>query len=152
MQDLTLEVASPDDAQTLAEISKRAFDSDINFGAPGPGGPPGYDSPAWQESVMQQASAYLNILLSEQIVGGIIVFHHGRGHYYLARIFLDPEHHHQGWGLRAVELLFERYPEARRWTLDTPAWNTRTQNFYHKLGFSVYKEKDGLQYFEKLNP
>ena len=43
MQELRLEIASPHEAKTLAQISKRAFDSDIDHGAPGPGGPPCYD-------------------------------------------------------------------------------------------------------------
>ena len=150
MQELRLQIASAEDAEVLTEISKRAFDSDVNYGAPGPGGPPGYDSLQWQKSLMKQASVYLKMLLGERIVGGIIVFHRRRGNYYLGRMFLDPDFHRQGLGLQAVEMLFERYPEASRWTLDTPVWNTRTHGFYQKLGFKVYKEKDGLLYFEKL--
>jgi GNAT superfamily N-acetyltransferase len=99
---------------------------------------------------MRQASAYLKIILGEKIVGGLIVFHRSRGNFYLGRIFLDPDYHHQGLGLGTIEMLLERYPEASRWKLDTPVWNRRTHAFYHKLGFSIYKEKDGLLYFEKL--
>ena len=29
------------------------------------------------------------------------------------------------------------YPDARTFTLDTPAWNTRTNSFYRKLGYEV---------------
>jgi hypothetical protein len=36
--------ATPEDAEALALASWRAFDNDINYGAPGVGGPPGYKS------------------------------------------------------------------------------------------------------------
>ncbi|MHA2351269.1 MAG: hypothetical protein ACXADL_16755 [Candidatus Thorarchaeota archaeon] len=41
---IEITLAQPEDAEILTEISKRAFDSDIEVGAPGPGGPPDYDS------------------------------------------------------------------------------------------------------------
>ncbi len=53
----------------------------------------------------------------------------------LERIFVDPDLHRQGIGIRAMELAMERYPEARLWTLGTPEWNVRTTAFYEKLGF-----------------
>ena len=46
------EKATPEDAVVLTEISKRAFDNDVNYGAPGPGGPGGYDSAEFQVSVI----------------------------------------------------------------------------------------------------
>jgi len=48
-----------------------------------------------------------------------------------------------------MELMFARYPQARTWTTDTPAWNRRTRPFYEKLGFRVVKDEDGLLHFEK---
>jgi hypothetical protein len=44
---IRLAKARSSDAETLAQISGRAFDDDINYGAPGPGGPTGYKSAAW---------------------------------------------------------------------------------------------------------
>ncbi len=43
--DVTLAKAKARDADALADISERAFNSDVDCGAPGPGGPPGYDQP-----------------------------------------------------------------------------------------------------------
>ena len=42
-----------------------------------------------------------------------------------------------------------KYPQAKRWWLDTPAWNTRTRSFYLKLGFDLTVEKDDFLIFEK---
>ena len=146
---LTLEPARPDDAAALANISRRAFDTDAAVGGTGPGGPPGYDTAAWQRLTMTRASAYWKLLLDGRLVGGAIVFTYPRGRYYLARIFLDPDCHRQGLGLRAMEQLLVAYPEARVWRLETPPWNRRTRAFYEKLGFRVVRETAEDVFFQK---
>lgn len=149
MAELTLELAKESDAPALAEISRRAFDSDVACGAPGPGGPPGYDSAGWQKDSMRRASAYWNILLDGQLVGGAIVMALPRGRYYLARIFLDPSVHHQDLGVRAMSAVLAAYPEARVWRLETPPWNTRTRAFYEKLGFRIVRQTEDDLFFQK---
>ncbi|MBP8948736.1 MAG: GNAT family N-acetyltransferase [Candidatus Promineofilum sp.] len=146
---LTLELAQPDDAAALADISRRAFETDSAVGGTGPGGPPGYDTAAWQRSMMTKASAYWKLLLDGQLIGGAIVFSYPRGRYYLARIFLDPDYHRQGLGLRAMEALLAAYPEARVWRLETPPWNRRTRAFYKKLAFRVVREMAEDVFFQK---
>ncbi len=148
---LSLALAEPSDAEILAQISKRAFDSDVAVGAPGIGGPPGYDSPAWQVEMMGSAS-YFKFLVADEIVGGAIVFPGQRGRIYLGRVFLDPRLHGQGVGLAAMGLLFDHFPEARKWVLETPSWNIRTRNFYLKVGFQLIKETDEDLFFEKHHP
>lgn len=81
--------ARPSDAEKLAQASKRAFDDDIRYGAPGPGGPPGYDSAAWQTKTMRLGD-YFKIVADDQIIGGIIVFRKGIREYNLGRIFIEP--------------------------------------------------------------
>ncbi|MFX0016129.1 MAG: GNAT family N-acetyltransferase [Promethearchaeota archaeon] len=121
------------DAEKLTSISKRAFDSDIEVGAPGPGGPPWYDSPSFHQRFMKFMD-YYKILLDENIVGGIFS-RGGKQHRVLEGIFVDPPCHNQGIASRAMELLWEMYPEVQLWTLGTPEWNVRTRHFYEKLGF-----------------
>jgi GNAT superfamily N-acetyltransferase len=126
--------ATVDDAEVLADISKKAFDTDIDVGAPGEGGPPGYDDSEFQVRVMDYFDCF-RILLDNENVGGIYVASKTPGHKVLERIFVDPDYHRQGIGTRAMELAMEMYPEARLWTLGTPEWNMRTTAFYEKLGF-----------------
>ena len=149
MPGISLELADRSDAKVLAWISKRAFDTDVICGASSEGGPPGYDLPGWQAMIMRTAR-YFKILVDGEIVGGAIVFDKGRGHYDLGRIFLDPAHHRQGIGLAAMHLLFEQFPAAQQWTLETPPWNTRTRSFYHKLGFQIVKETQHDVFFKKV--
>ena len=149
MSVISLELAKRSDAEALAQISRRAFHSDADCGGKGEGGPPGYDSHQWQASIMRKA-AYYKIQVDGKIAGGAIVFNKGHGHYYLGRVFLDPAYHRQGIGLEAMRLLYEQFPAAQKWTLETPPWNTRTRNFYLKLGFRVVKETRDDVFFEKV--
>ncbi len=146
---VTLAPASLPDAEGLTEISTRAFHSDITCGAPTKSGPPGYDSPAWQRAMMGQATAYLKILVNDEMVGGAIIFNQGHGNFYLGRIFVDPAYHGQGVGTQAMVLLQAYFPAARKWKLETPTWNSRTTNFYQKLGFRLIRASDEDLFFEK---
>lgn len=123
------------DADALARASERAFHSDIHCGAPGIGGPPGYDSAAWQTKMMR-IGEYYKIVSEDQIVGGMILFRQGTRQYEVGRIFVDPDFQNQGIGTQALEFLWKNYPLAKRWSLGTPAWNHRTRYFYKKkVGF-----------------
>jgi len=132
---ITLERAKEDDAKTLADISRKAFHSDVDAGAPGKeGGPPGYDSPEFQTNLMRWCD-YHNILYEGRIVGALIVAKKRAGHYECSRIFVDPDYQNRGMATRAFEQAWDMYPDARIWTLGTPEWNVRTEHFYEKLGF-----------------
>ena len=139
--DLEFRKARAGDAEALARASERAFHSDIHCGAPGIGGPPGYDSPAWQARIMR-IGEYYTILREGEVVGGIIVFRKAARAYELGRIFVDPDHQNQGIGTEAFAFLWKTYPLAKQWNLGTPAWNVRTRHFYKKVGF-VETGEDG---------
>lgn len=96
---------------------------------------------------------YYKVLVGDQIVGGLIVFRKGPREYELGRIFVDPDYQNQGVGTDVMEFLWEEYPLAKRWTLDTPAWNRRTRHFYKKVGFvEVGTDDRGGILFEKRTP
>jgi GNAT superfamily N-acetyltransferase len=153
---VTLEPAKKEDAEILAEISKRAFHSDFEVGAPNKeGGPPGYDSPEFQANVFMKWLDYRKILLNGKIVGGLIVEKKKQGHYECQRIFVDPDYHNQGIATKAFQLMWEIYPDAKIWTLGTPEWNVRTKHFYEKMGFVqvgwTKEEKEWRgRYYEKI--
>jgi GNAT superfamily N-acetyltransferase len=141
--------AKAGDAAALARASERAFHSDIHCGAPSIGGPPGYNSPAWQTKMMRFGD-YYTILMGDHIIGGLIVFRKAPREYELGRIFVDPDFQDQGIGTQAFEFLWEAYPLAKRWTLETPAWNRRTRYFYKKVGFhEIVADAHGEILFER---
>ncbi|MGD2201361.1 MAG: GNAT family N-acetyltransferase [Candidatus Bathyarchaeota archaeon] len=134
IENVGLEGVTEDDVELLAEISERAFDTDLQYGSPGEGGPKGYDSPEFYLKILEYLDCY-TILLEGDVVGGVMVGSRLEGHKILERIFVDPTLHRRGIGTRAMELVFDRYPEAGLWTLGTPEWNVRTKAFYESLGF-----------------
>ena len=145
------ERARVEDAQALALISWQAFDNDVHYGAPGPGGPPGYRSGRWQ-SKMMRIGRYYKVLADNRIIGGFIVFDQGNGHYELGRIFIAPDFQNQGIGAQAFEFMWTEFPAARRWTLGTPTWNLRTRHFYQKVGFAEVGQDgpDGVRFERRM--
>ena len=74
MNGIKIRRAVAEDAEVLTEICKRAFDSDSEFGEPGPGGPPGYDSIEWNlQCINNRYLRFYSILKEDNIVGGFIV-------------------------------------------------------------------------------
>lgn len=129
------------DAEALATVQKRAFDSQIPEDMQEIGGPPGYDSAEWQLEMMHRGP-YMKILVDEQIIGGIILTLTEPDHCHVDRIFLDPAYHSQGIGTQAFAWLEHTYPSVQLWTLRTAAFQLRNQRFYEKLGYRKTGEKE----------
>ena len=144
-------------AEKLADICKRAFDSDRHHGAPGnEGGPPGYDDPEFHGKLMGWVQ-YHEILDGQETVGGISVRPSSKQHHELVQIFVDPDHHRKGLGSTAMRLVEDKYSAAKMWTLGTPIWNSRTKAFYEGLGYvrvgiEASPDWDGVWYQKTMDP
>lgn len=139
--------ASTSDALILNCISKQAFESDVEIGAPSAGGPPGYMSLKFHMKMARTHHLY-KLVDDGLIVGGAILFPDGDT-LNIGRIFISPEHFHKGYGIYLMQEIESMFPEVRTITLDTPAWNTRTNNFYTKLGYTEIKRSDEFVYYAK---
>ena len=139
--------AGTSDALVLNAISRLAFDSDTEVGAPSAGGPPGYMSLKYHIK-MAKSGHLFKLTQNGLIIGGAVLFRNGDT-LNIGRIFIDPQHFRKGYGtcmMREIEALF---PDARLFTLDTPAWNTRTNAFYTGLGYSEVKRNTDFVYYSK---
>ena len=137
----------------LVRLSKAAFDSDIYTGADAPGGPPGYDDIFWHQEMLAGNHLYTAIE-NETIVGGAILFvdDNSPWHMYIGRIFIDPIHHRKGFGSKLMSLIEELSPAVTTYTLDTPAWNIRTNAFYTSLGYTEASHSDDeIRYQKRAN-
>jgi replication factor A1 len=153
---ITLQRAEIKDADELTITCKRAFDSDSEFRAPGPGGPPGVDSVEWNiRMIKHRHLQYYKILERENIIGGFIVGDRGPNYQVCERIWIDPAHMRKGMGTETFELIWEKYPSADLWVLGTPEWNTRTNPFYQSIGFVQIGKThdhswDGIYYEKRI--
>ena len=139
--------AGTSDALVLNAISRLAFDSDTEVGAPSAGGPPGYMSLKYHIK-MAKSGHLFKLTQNGLILGGAVLFRNGDT-LNIGRIFIDPQHFRKGYGtcmMREIEALF---PDARLFTLDTPAWNTRTNAFYTGLGYSEVRRDADFVYYSK---
>lgn len=144
---MQLTKASTSDVVVINSISKRAFDSDIIVGASSKGGPPGYMSVSFHIKMAKENHLY-KLLVDGLIVGGAILFVDGL-QLNIGRIFVDPEYFKKGYGIFIMQEIERIFSDAKELYIDTPVWNIRTNAFYQKLGYIVYKKEDEFIYYSK---
>jgi GNAT superfamily N-acetyltransferase len=139
--DITFERATAADAEALVKLQIAAFHNDsLLYPSVEIGGPPGYESIDVMLSKIREDECY-KIIADGLIVGGIVIFVQGEGHYHLDLIFIDPAYHDRGIGTLAMHFIEQAY-HATKWTLDTPDWAVRNQHFYEKFGYVKVGEED----------
>ena len=146
---IVFSIAAVEDIEEITAVSIKSFHSDINFGANRLKGPPGYDSAEFHKQILAEASFFYKIMHGQKIIGAFWFMKEKEDSAYLYRIFLDPDYHKQGIGLKAFHFLFNMFPEIKTWSLRTPKWNVRTPNFYKKAGFKVSEETEKFKFFER---
>ena len=135
------------DAVSLMCISKKAFDSDVEVGTRGAGGPPGYATLSFHTKMARMNCLY-KLVDDYKIVGGAILFLKDN-ELNIGRIFVAPEHFRKGYGIFMMQQIEESFSEAKVFTLDTPIWNVRTNVFYQKLGYEEVNRDGNFVYYEK---
>ena len=135
------------DAVSLVAISKQAFDSDVEVGGTGAGGPPGYDSLSYHTKMAGMGCLY-KLMDDDKTVGGAILFAKDDG-MNVGRIFVEPECFRKGYGIFMMQQIEAQFPEIRIFCLDTPIWNVRTNAFYRKLGYTEVRRDGDFVYYEK---
>lgn len=139
--EITIQRAVPADADALVQVEIAAFHDDTRLYGVELGGPPGYDQVDVMLDKIARHQSY-TIRVDGRIVGGIVLYDQGAGHYHLDLIFVDPALHGHGIGSQAMRLLEASYPASTRWTLDTPLYAVRNQHFYEKFGYVKVREYD----------
>ena len=141
--------AGTSDAVILVAISKHAFESDVEVGAPALGGPPGYKSVPFHMKMARQGNLFKLVDDNGMIVGGAVLFSK-QDQLNVGRIFISPEHFRKGYGIFMMESIESMFPDAKELVLDTPIRNRRTNAFYTKLGYTeVRRDKEFIYYSKK---
>ena len=139
--------AGTSDALVLNAISRLAFDSDVEVGAPSAGGPPGYMSLKYHMK-MAKSGHLFKLTENGLILGGAVLFRNGDT-LNIGRIFIDPQHFRKGYGILMMQEIEALFPDVKVFVLDTPVWNTRTNAFYTRLGYSEVKRDGDFVYYSK---
>ena len=139
--------AGTSDALVLNAISRLAFDSDVEVGAPSAGGPPGYMSLKYHMK-MAKSGHLFKLTENGLILGGAVLFRNGDT-LNIGRIFIDPQHFRKGYGILMMQEIEALFPDVKVFVLDTPVWNTRTNAFYTRLGYSEVKRDTDFVYYSK---
>jgi GNAT superfamily N-acetyltransferase len=143
---ITVERASDADAEALLTAQIAAFNHDDVLYGVGLGGPPGYDQ---IDSVREKLrdEGYYKVVYDGQIVGGIGLVDEG-DHVHIDVLYVHPDYHNLGIGTRVMRFIEQAYPNATRWTLNTPTYAVRNQHFYEKFGYvrtgEFFLEGDGI--------
>ncbi len=144
---LELLQASTADALTITGISRRAFHSDVEVGAKEKVGPPGYMSVPYYTK-MARSNHLFKLMDNGLIIGGAVLFLDNEK-LNIGRIFIGPENHRKGYGVFMMREIESLYPEVKKITLDTPVWNTRTNSFYSKIGYTEVRRDGDFVYYSK---
>jgi ribosomal protein S18 acetylase RimI-like enzyme len=144
---LELLQASTADALTITGISRRAFHSDVEVGAKEKVGPPGYMSVPYYTK-MARSNHLFKLMDNGLIIGGAVLFLDNEK-LNIGRIFIGPENHRKGYGIFMMREIESLYPEVKEITLDTPVWNTRTNSFYSKMGYTEVRRDGDFIYYSK---
>ena len=140
--------AGTSDALVLTGLSRQAFNSDTEAGAASSGGPPGYQSVPFHIRMAKTNHLFKLADGNGVILGGAILFRKGNT-LNIGRVFIDPKHFRKGYGLFMMQEIEALFPDVKDFTLDTPAWNTRTNAFYTRLGYSEIKRDNNFVYYSK---
>ncbi|MEG0295838.1 MAG: GNAT family N-acetyltransferase [Clostridium sp.] len=119
------------DVEILIDVAIKAFQEDkIKYGVI----PPEIDTIEWHVANMVNGM-YYKIVLNDNIVGAINLYDLGNNSVRIGSIFIDPEYQNQGIGTEAMKFIENKYPNTRKWSLDTPYQNYRNHYFYEKHGY-----------------
>ncbi len=147
---MDIRLAQSNELERLTQLSKEAFDTDINVGNSEIGGPPEYDNVNWHKEMLKQKCLY-SVFSETQLIGGALLFRDQKYSeiMYIGRIFVDPMLHRKHYGITMMNMLESMFSDIVYWKLDTPCWNIRTNQFYQKLGYHEVGRDDESVYYEK---
>lgn len=146
---MKIEKANIEDIESIVEMSKCAFRTDINVGGKNGDCPPDYDSPVWHAQMADEGHLYKAIFDSKLIGAAVLFPDENTKRLYIGRIFIDSVYHKKGYGIKLMESIEKYFPHVKQIDLDTPSWNVRTNSFYQKIGYTMTKEEDGFIFYHK---
>ena len=139
--EITLVLATEEDAGKIHDMKYKAFlplyekyhDDDTNPAMER------IEKVIWK--IKREGNDYYLIYVGEEVVGAICIVQHRNADgfasdtFKISPLFVLPEFQNRGIGCAAILKVFEKYPQARIWTLDTIKQEEGNCYLYEKCGF-----------------
>ncbi len=90
----------------------------------------------------QPETDYYVIYLDETPVGGVRIYRREQGEYRISPLFVLPSYQNRGIAQQALRMVFERYPDAAFWVLETILQEKGNCHLYEKCGFQRIAGKE----------
>lgn len=139
---ISIRITKPSEAEELSQIQKAAFaplyEKYHDEGNPFLRGP---------EDILRRLNKlnrHFTILYNEKIIGGVFYRLYGKrspsdeigaGEYYLARIYIHPDHQNKGIARDAILLCEKEFPDARAYFVDFPEDMEKNRRCYQSAGY-----------------
>lgn len=147
---MLLRLTAEEEIEIITKISIDAFHSDYLIGLEPNDGPPGYDSIKWHKEMQKEKHLFSYFNDGGILVGGAILFA-SYDEIYIGRIFISPKFHRKGYGISLMNDVEKMFSSVKRFKLDTPTKNIRTNSFYKKLGYILTNVDGDFAIYEKEN-
>ena len=147
---MLLRLTAEEEIEIITKISIDAFHSDYLIGLEPNDGPPGYDSVKWHKEMQKEKHLFSYFNDGGIMVGGAILFA-SYDEIYIGRIFISPKYHRKGYGISLMNDVEKMFSSVKRFKLDTPTKNIRTNSFYKKLGYIQTNVDGEFAIYEKEN-
>lgn len=145
-----LRLTAEEEIEMITKISIDAFHSDYLIGLEPNDGPPGYNSVKWHKEMQKEKHLFSYFNDGGIMVGGAILFA-SYDEIYIGRIFISPKYHRKGYGISLMNDVEKMFSSVKRFKLDTPTKNIRTNSFYKKLGYIQTNVDGDFAIYEKEN-
>lgn len=130
--------------KNIVDMSVRAFGTDTEVGGKEGDYPPEYDSQEWHREMAVEGHLFQAVA-----DGKSVGLNEKDKSLYIGRIFIDSIYHRKGYGILLMKCIEDYFPSVRKFCLDTPEWNIRTNAFYQKSGYKKVKAENGFIFYQK---
>ncbi len=128
---VVFESAKVEDAASIVEArSKSFYDDFIKYGEC-----PGYNIPLETMKKRISNGIIYKIVYDGKLIGDISIKKKDNQVYKLGCLAIIPEFQNRGIGKDALRFIYQTYPDAAKWELDTPVQDERNCYFYEKDGY-----------------
>jgi GNAT superfamily N-acetyltransferase len=123
------------DAEEIILVRANAFKEEVKIYGHGPNE---MDSVEQEREFIKNTDGnnFSYILLDDgKIIGGMGGIDKGNGDFYLGCAYVALEYQSKGIGNMIMKFLYDKFPGAKKWTLETPYLSYRNHHFYERHGF-----------------